>query len=606
MGRVTQERVASRWSRVGTLVRSEFFVSKPRSRNLGASEGQGGDDDRDGPLSRGVFSDLLPHLWRFRTQFREGRDAEKVLRSALRLGLDFFGAHEGCVATVQPGGEEARILLPVPSDCWWDRLMLAGFLRGDKVRVPPELMLARIRRHGRMWGALAVRGPSAGYHWDARQAFSSIGELANELIDQIDQERVREVRARVDRKVLEQSLPKHLFYEVLHGIRSLTAYDHSAVLLTYDDEVDALEVVAEQIAWQKAKGQNVGRKLPISTSLREGLCRSLVCGFDRNGREWKEWTGTDATELVELLDFDGQAGPGGLTPREGAILCAPLVTRVGLLGVLKVAAIAPRSFRQYEVELVSQFLPQAAVALQNARRAESLQQRVLIAERKHAMADLARGVSHDVNNALGAVLPLIQQLREEIKEGTLDPAVAARDLAPIERSIQVCRRIFGGMLKLARGTALNLSEVSLCQAAENALAILREGLERRGVRLKVEIPSDLPPLYGVQADIEQLLLNLVSNARDSTKVGDQLAIRATCDGASIELVVEDTGCGIPKEHLAKIQEPFFTTKADGHGLGLAICRSIVAEMRGQLWIESAAGAGTRVRALFPLQGEGAA
>ncbi len=235
-----------------------------------------------------------------------------------------------------------------------------------------------------------MRGSGAGYHWDARQALSSIAELANELIDQIDQERVREVRARVDRKVLEQSHPKHLFYEVLHGIRSLTAYDHSAMLLTYDDEVDALEVVAEQIAWQKAKGQNVGRKLPLSAPLRQRLCRPMVCGFDRTGGEWNDWTGTDAADLVKLLDLDGNTGPGGLSPREGAILFAPLVTRTGLLGILKVAAIHPGAFCHYEVELVTQFLPQAAVALQNARRAESLQQRVLVAERKHAMADLAR------------------------------------------------------------------------------------------------------------------------------------------------------------------------------------------------------------------------
>jgi GAF domain-containing protein len=353
--------------------------------------------------------------------------------------------------------------------------MLGCFLRGekDKVRVPPELMLARIRRHGRMWGALAVRGPESGYHWDARQAFSSIGELANELIEQIDRERVREVRARVDRKVLEQSLPKHLFYEVLHGIRSLTAYDHSAVLLTYDDETGALEVVAEQIAWQKGKGQNVGRKLLVTAPVRERLLRPLVHGFDRDRRGWTDWTGTEATALVELLDFDGHAGPAAPAPQEGAILCAPLVTRLGLLGVLKVAALHPGAFCQYEVDLVSQFLPQAAVALQNARRAESLQQRVLIAERKHAMADLARGVSHDVNNALGAVLPLVQQLRAEIEEGAFDPAVAAADLVPIEHSIQVCRRIFGGMLKIARGAALNPSEVLLGQAVENALAILR-------------------------------------------------------------------------------------------------------------------------------------
>jgi len=580
-------------------------VSKARSRKTTESERPEENGDRDVPLVHGISADLLPHLWRFRTQFRDGRDAEKVLRFALRLSLDFFAAQEGCVATVQPGGEEAKILFPAPPAAWWDRSMLAGFLRGDKVRVPPELMLARIRRHGRMWGALAVRVAGGDYHWVERQALSSIGALANELIDQIDQERVREVRARVDRKVMEQSQPKHLFYEVLHGIRSLTAYDHSAALLTYDDELDALEVVAEQIAWQKAKGQNVGRKLPLSQPLFDRLCRPLVYGFDRVGRTWDDWTGTDATALAELLDFDGRAAPGGPSPCEGAILCAPLVTRAGLLGVLKVAAVHAGTFSQYEVELVSQFLPQAAVALQNARRAESLEQRVLIAERKHAMADLARGVSHDVNNALGAVLPLVQQLRVEIEERSLEAAVVAQDLAQIEHSIQVCRRIFGGMLNIARGNARDCSAVSLRHAADSALAIFREGLERRGVRLVVEIPHDLPPLIGVQADVEQLLLNLVSNARDATKAGDQLTIRAASDGATIELVVEDTGCGMPREHLLRIQEPFFTTKANGHGLGLAICRSIVAEMRGQFQIDSTPASGTRVRASLPVSAEGA-
>jgi two-component system, NtrC family, sensor kinase len=272
---------------------------------------------------------------------------------------------------------------------------------------------------------------------------------------------------------------------------------------------------------------------------------------------------------------------------------------------LKVAAIEPGSFSQYEVELVSQFLPQAAVALQNARRAESLQQRVLIAERKHAMADLARGVSHDVNNALGAVLPLVQQLRAEIDQGTFDPAMVAADLAQFEQSIQVCRRIFGGMLNFARGSAKNISEVSLRHAADSVLAILRESLDRRQVNLIVEIPDDLPLLNGVQADVEQLLLNLVSNARDATEAGDRLTIKAQSNGTAIELVVEDTGCGIPKEHLNKIQEPFFTTKADGHGLGLAICRSIVAQMRGQFQIESSPGVGTCIRATLPAQAEGA-
>ena len=195
--------------------------------------------------------------------------------------------------------------------------MLGDFLRGEKVHVPPELMLARIRRHGRMWGVMAVRAAGRWFHWDSRQAFSSIGSLANELIDEVDRERIREVRARVDRKILEQSHPKHLSYELLHGIRSLTGYDHSAALLIHEDDSGALEVVAEQVAWQKAKGQNVGRKLPLTANLCELLNRPFVCGFNREGRGWVNWTGTDATGLAELLDYDSRGRPtaAGSGPR---------------------------------------------------------------------------------------------------------------------------------------------------------------------------------------------------------------------------------------------------------------------------------------------------
>lgn len=577
-------------------------MGKARARKASGSDRGAQGPSTGRPSAPGPPEDLLPHLWRFRTQFREGRDADKVLRAALKLGMDRFGAAEGCVATVRHGGGEARLLFGAPPESGWDRAMLAGFLRGEKVCVPPELMLARIRRHGRMWGALAVRSSGAEYHWDSRQSFSSIGSLANELIDQIDRDRVREVRARVDRKVLEQSRPKHLFYEVLHGLKSLIAYDHSATLLTYDGASDALEVVAEQVAWQKGKGRNVGRRLAPAAALRGLMCEGHVCGFDRDGRRWADWTGTDATALAEWLDFD-EADPRG-APAEGAILCAPLVARADLLGLLKVAALHPGSFGRYEVELVSQFLPQAAVALQNSRRAESLEQKVLEAERKHAMADLARGVSHDVNNALGGVLPLVQQMREELGRGELEPRVAADDLIEIERSIQACRRIFGGMLGFARGLARSPSPVRLRQAADNALSILRQSIERGGVRLVVELPEDLPPVAGVQADLEQLLLNLLSNARDASRAGDAIAVRARRDGDLVELTVEDTGCGMTREQLNRIREPFFTTKDDGHGLGLAICRSIVAQMRGHFSIDSTPGAGTRVRASFPIPTEG--
>ena len=512
-------------------------------------------------------------------------------------------AQEGCVATVRPGGEDATISYPVPADAPLgsnDARRVSARRQGPRSPRTDAGPHPAARAHvGGARDSVGRRRLSLGQ----RQAFSSIGALANELIDQIDQERVREVRARVDRKILEQSLPKHLFYEVLHGIRSLTAYDHSAALL--DLRRRARRARGGRRTDHLAKGEGPERGAEAAADARASRTAVPPAGLRLRPRRPK------------LARLDGHrrdpagGAPGlrrasqarrGRSPREGAILCAPLVTRAGLLGILKVAAMNAGAFSHHEVELVSQFLPQTAVALRNARRAESLEQRVLIAERKHAMADLARGVSHDVNNALGAVLPLVQQLREEIDQGTLDPAVAAVDLAQFERSIQVCRRIFGGMLNIARGTARNPSEVVARPCRRQRAGDLARGTRAaEGFDWSSRFPPDLPPLFAVQADVEQLLLNLVSNARDATGAGDRFAIRARSDGATIELVVEDTGCGIPQEHLAKIQEPFFTTKASGHGLGLAICRSIVAQMRGQFRIESTPGSGTRVRASFPLR-----
>jgi len=543
---------------------------------------------------------LADHLWRFRSQYRDVRDPDKILRGALRLGMEIAGAREGCVGALHPGSADARLLHRTPDDAPWDRRLLAAFLRGEKVAVPPETMLARLRRHGRMWGALAVRTPGAEFDWGARQGFSTIGGLANELIDQADLHRIREVRARVDRKVLEQSHPKHLSYEVLHGIRSLISYDHSAALLIHDADLGVLEVVAEQIAWRKAKGENVGRKFPLRTSVHELLAQPVVLGFDRDGDGWTDWAGGGSATLADLLDYDRLARRGGFAPPEGAVLCASLITRSGLLGVLKVASIHPGSFCQYEIDLISQFLPQAAVALQNARRAETLERRMIDAERKHAMADLARGVSHDVNNALGAVLPLVQQLLDDLETDAFDAESAVADLRQVERSIRVCRRIFGGMLNFARGSARNPSDVSPAQAVDSALAIFREGLERRGVGLVVDVPADLPTLHAVQADVEQLLLNLISNARDATTAGDTLTIRGRAEPGWLVLEVEDTGSGIAPDDLARLQEPFFTTKSNGHGLGVAICRSIAAQLRGRFGIESVLGEGTRVRVGFPI------
>jgi two-component system, NtrC family, sensor kinase len=541
---------------------------------------------------------LLRRLAALHAQFKGGHDPAKVPRAALRSGLELLAAPEGCVAALPPEDEHAQVVFAVPRDSRWDGQFLAGFIRGQKVPIPPDLALGRLRRRGRMWGVLAVRSGGPGFGWDAREALSAVAEAASEIVARREAERIRDVRARLDCKLMEQLRPKDLFYQILHGLRSLTDYDHSASLLIYDGDTRTLEVVAEQIAWEKRKSQTVGLRLPLSGGVLGLLRRNVVYGFDRDGDGWRAWGEGRGLALAELLDGLG-AEPGAGRPREASLLCAPLVSRDALLGVLKVAATRRSVLAPYEAKLVSHFLPQVSVALQISRRTAALEQRVIAAHRKHAMADLARGVAHDLNNALGAVLPLVQQMRADLRAGRVEPDVLAEDLGEVEQSVQLCRRIFGGMLSVARGAARNAGQAYVRQAVECARAILKDGLERRAVEVVVDLEPDLAAVHGVQADLDQLLLNLLTNSRDAMPQGGRLSVSARRQGDSVELVVEDSGCGIPPEYLAKVQEPFFSTKPDGNGLGLAICRSIVWQMRGTLDLRSTPGKGTRVAVVLP-------
>jgi two-component system NtrC family sensor kinase len=281
------------------------------------------------------------------------------------------------------------------------------------------------------------------------------------------------------------------------------------------------------------------------------------------------------------------------------MLCAPLVTRDGLVGVLKIAARHPEQLKPFDAELVEHFRSQAAIAIQNLHRTESLRSRVVSAERKHAMADLARSVSHDLNNALGSMLPLIQQMQADLRSGGLATDVFAQDLEQVQKSLQVCRRIFGGMLTFSRNAARRSGSGHVRRAIETASAILKYGMSRSAIELHVNVPDEIPEVASSQSDLEQVFLNLLTNAREATPRGGRITVTVRSVDGQVEISISDSGCGIPPENLPRVLEPFFTTKQHGNGLGLSICRSVLWEVDGTLTIHSAPGGGTEVRVLVP-------
>ena len=310
--------------------------------------------------------------------------------------------------------------------------------------------------------------------------------------------------------------------------------------------------------------------------------------------------GGGSTRLAELLDYNIVPESSTSYRREFCMLCAPLAAREGVMGLLKVAACYQGSFGSYEADLVQRFTPLAAVAIQNSQRTVTLEAKMLEAEKKHAIANLLRGVSHDVNNALGCILPLVQQILDDIPSNALQAETLSDDLQQIEHSIQTCRRIFGGMLALARNTSQVNVQGNVRRALDSTLAVLRDGFQRQGIRLELQLADMLPNIQAGQGDLEQLFLNLATNARDAMPTGGVLSIRTATEGDQIAILIRDTGCGIPLEFMSRIQEPFFTTKGNGNGLGLSICRSIIWNAGGQMDIKSEPGAGTQIRVVLPI------
>ncbi len=518
---------------------------------------------------------------------REPRKA--VINVARRLG-PLLGVDEVAVFLRTPDGNAHQAWSRVPG-AKWDTELFAAYLQGQRPPIPSNLMVATIERRGRRWAALVVRDESVQFTSDHRRALFSVAQMVSETIAELDERRLRDIRRRFVEKLAHHSNPKDLIYEILDGIRAITRYDHSSSMFLARDGQNELELVAEQIAWTKAKSLRIGTSITVSPQLREVLADETVLLLEQDENGWPE---KDHPHLVEFIGDLHRRMAGVDAPPEVAVLLAPVWTPAGNLAVLRVAARRLGVLGAYERDLLPEFLPLASLAVQFSMRTESLEEQVLQSERKHVLANLTRGIAHDVNNALGGVLPLVQQLQSEAKEGTVDSTSLLGDLKHIETNIQTSRRIFGGMLNVARGSARSVGQGNVRRAIDTALSVLHDGLRRRNIDATLDLPDSLPAIATGQDNLTQLFLNLLANAQDAMEHGGTLHVSACMEPTGVRVEVRDSGEGITEEQRRRIFEPFFTPKSEGTGLGLTICASIVREMKGRIELQSEEGAGTTV------------
>ncbi len=234
-----------------------------------------------------------------------------------------------------------------------------------------------------------------------------------------------------------------------------------------------------------------------------------------------------------------------------------------------------------------------------AREKTQFQAQLAEYEKYAALAQLAMGAAHEINNPL---LGIFSHLELELR--------AAKDeelRAEIEQCMEGAKRISAtihGLLNYARPGPLLISKINLDRMVSDTFAFLRHQPLFHGVELARDIPADLPQISADANQLSQVLMNLLLNAGQATDEGGRICVsaRKVKFEEAVEICVSDTGCGIPADVLPRVTEPFFTTKrGKGTGLGLSISQSYVRSHKGELRIESVPGRGTSVRITLPIR-----
>ena len=308
-----------------------------------------------------------------------------------------------------------------------------------------------------------------------------------------------------------------------------------------------------------------------------------------------------------------------------ALVAVPIKAGDRVAGVLSVQTRRRLGFSDEDVEIVTAFAGQVGVALHNNRLYEELQRayrdltetqdQLLQSQKMEAIGRLAGGIAHDFNNLLTVIAGQTYMLRNQTSAGPVRDGIE-RIEATAERAAELIRQL----LAFSRKQVLQPGVLRL-----NAIVQSMAPMLTRVIGEDIELTTRLEPrLAHVKADptqIEQVIMNLVVNARDAMACGGHLSVETAnvtldassplhpdaADGAYVMLAVSDTGVGMDAETRRRLFEPFYTTKPPGKGtgLGLSTVYGIVKQSGGHIWVDSEPGRGATFKILLPAVDEAA-
>ena len=229
-------------------------------------------------------------------------------------------------------------------------------------------------------------------------------------------------------------------------------------------------------------------------------------------------------------------------------------------------------------------------------RAE-LEQRLVQADKLSSIGLLAAGVAHEVNTPLAVISTYAQMLAKQVAEDSQKSLI----LDKIAKQTFRASEIVNSLLNFSRTSTTSFGDIGLNKVIQETVSLLDHQLQKAGIQAKLDLDPELPPVHGNAGKLQQVFLNLFLNARDAMQGGGTLEVRSWREGQSVRVEVCDTGTGIAAEHLQRIYDPFFTTKAarKGTGLGLSVTYGIIQEHGGSIEVSNRPAGGARFRIDLP-------
>ena len=326
--------------------------------------------------------------------------------------------------------------------------------------------------------------------------------------------------------------------------------------------------------------------------------------FARRVREWLNRLRTMAGETTKRLDLAQQQA------RVGAVVLGAVAGLIGLLVTLwsvltlrpvkllrdGARRVAHGEYRE-RVEVIGD-TEVAEVAREFNAMAAAIEEReheLVRQARLAAVGRMAAIITHEIRNPLSSIGLNAELLEEELKGGPSPTGDAGALAQKISKEVDRLTAITEEYLRFARLPRPKLERSEVNEIVTDLVQFQKEELGLAGVQVSARLADGLPPVSADEGQLRQALLNLVKNAADAMSVqgGGTLEVetRQSSDGA-VEVAIADSGPGIPEDHLPRIFEPFFSTKEQGTGLGLALTQQIVVEHGGRLEVDSRPGRGT--------------